>query len=179
MALVRHLMVIPVLFLVLAGCNGNSTSGPTVDEPGKDPQIEEPQYDRPATLQAEDAPIKNGGREIPRSNAEGAAVWHLDKNQEIGFPFANLAAANWQITVRYSNDDTGTLDLLRVYVDGAQVGFYKTRSTGTAGNGWNVFTVSPSVALGMIGGAKTITLRLTASDGYGIDIDSVTFTTLP
>jgi len=156
-----------------AGCSGDSATAPTPP-----PEVEQPQLERPATLQAEAAPIRNGGQAIARGNAEGVTVWHLDRNQEIAFPFSRLAPGSFFLSVRYSNDDTGKGDLVKVLVNGVETGAFKMRDTGGSGPGagWNRFAVTPTIPLGRLEGAKTITLRLTASDGWGVDLDSVTFT---
>ena len=129
----------------------------------------------PGTFQAESATVKTAGRSISRSNAEGAAVWHLDTGGEVSYTFSDIPQGTYSVAVRYSNDDTGSGDTIAVFVDGEQAEKFKTSDTGSGGSGWNVFVYSAGIALGTLSGTQTIAFRLLSSDGYGVDLDSFTF----
>lgn len=75
---------------------------------------------------------------------------------------------------RHSNDDTGSLDSVAVYVNNVLKGSIPTIDTGNGGAGWNVFTQSVALALGTLGpGPLTIRLQLAAHDGFGVEIDRI------
>jgi hypothetical protein len=131
----------------------------------------------PGTLQAENATSKTGGRAIPRSNAEGETVWHLDLDQELSFVLDGVAPADYEVAIRHSNDDLGAGDTLTLLVNGVKVGAIHAADTGTQGHGydWDTFVVTVPVSLGSLGGRCVITCRLTSTDGYGVDVDTLVF----
>ena len=66
--------------------------------------------------EAEDTPTGIGGIKLSRTNSSGGAVWHLNNigdkaNYVIRLPDG---AGNYKLLVRYSNDDTGIGDDIRV-----------------------------------------------------------------
>ena len=81
---------------------------------------------------------------------------------------------NYSLSFRHSNDDTGALDAVHVYVNNVLKGGIPTIDTGDGGYGWNVFTQSVALALGPLGpGPQTIRLQLAEHDGYGVEIDRI------
>lgn len=165
----KALMIIGGLCLVI-GCT-NSGTAPTRTH-------EVPQNVLPSNLQAENATTKTGGHAISRSNAEGQAVWHLENGDEISYSFIDLSPKTYTVVTKYSNDDTGGGDRLSILVNGVESGFFRTADTGDDGAGWNVFISSSPIPLGRLEGAGTISFHLTASDGYGVDLDAFTFTAI-
>ena len=84
------------------------------------------------------------------------------------------------LRVRYSNDDAGPGDDVLVKVNGkrkARFHAVNTRGPKTKlGDGWNVFTNSPDMAIGQLEqGENTVALILENSDGYGVEIDRLDF----
>ena len=128
-----------------------------------------------------------GGR-IIRGNASGGfnllasadtdgGVWHLNSpGQEARYRLAVGAAGLYEVRFRYSNDDTGALDQIQVLVNGEQVGAFTTADT----DNWNQFTQTAWIPLGeLLPSNFDLTVRLAATDGFGIDFDTLTLRSAP
>lgn len=137
----------------------------------------------PLCAKPEDAPLGTGGPSIARSNASGSHVWHLDVGEEASYVIPVAVTSNYTLVVRYSNDDVGVGDEVKVLVEGRVVGTFHTQDTrngGCTGCGWNVFVDSSTLPLGTLpAGQRTITLRLETTDGFGVDIDRLTLLPVP
>jgi hypothetical protein len=111
-----------------------------------------------------------------RSNASGGqTVWlHAGESRKIVFDLA--VGASYEVRVRYSNDNDGPLETVTVTVDGAPVGDFQAQDTGDFGNGWNVFLSSGSIGVvDLSAGSHAVTLSVTGGDGFGVEIDDVSF----
>jgi hypothetical protein len=85
---------------------------------------------------------------------------------------------NYELVFRYSNDDTGVGDTVAIAVNGTNLSSVKTLNTRspaqTVGAGWNSFAISNRIQLGRLEkGINTISLTLIDSDGFGLEIDSI------
>jgi hypothetical protein len=109
------------------------------------------------------------GNPIPRTNAGGDTVWHLqDVGDEVSYTIEIFNPVNYDLTLRYSNFDSGVGDTISILVDGAVAASFDTQQT----NDWNVFVESPLITLGNLSaGEHLIEIRLDATDGNGIDLD--------
>lgn len=114
----------------------------------------------------------------PRSNASNQqTLWVNQVGGEASWEIIIPATGDYSLVVRYSNDDTGVLDDISVRVNGSQVGGFESEDTGSGGSGWNVFVESPAIPLGQLAaGTVTLSLRLDAHDGFGIEYDLLTLT---
>ena len=125
------------------------------------------------------------GTNINRSAASGALAGmgyaHLLLPGETAeYNAAIESTGNYALRVRYSNDDAGPGDDVLVKVNGKRKARFhaaNTRGPETKlGDGWNVFTQSPDMAIGRLGeGINAVSLILENSDGYGVEIDRLDF----
>jgi hypothetical protein len=110
-----------------------------------------------------------------RSRASGALTVHLAPGQRRQWTFKVPAQpSNYAILVTYSNDNPGDTEVLRVEVDGDEIGAVRAQDTGDDGEGWNVFVADPAGALMLRPGTHTVTVQSTGGDGC-IEIDMITF----
>lgn len=102
-------------------------------------------------------------------------IWINGTGDEVFWVFEIPHSGDYSLVVRYSNSDTGNLDSISISVDSVEVGQFESTNTGAGGVGWNIFTTSPSISLGILNkGPKTISLRLDEQDGFGIEYDKLT-----
>ena len=130
--------------------------------------------------EAEDTPTGIGGIKLSRTNSSGGAVWHLNNigdkaNYVIRLPDG---AGNYKLLVRYSNDDTGIGDDIRVCVNNCinnnDYSFHtqNTRSPGVnLGDGWDLFVNTPVIHLKNLPADSVVTFELVSTDGFGVDLD--------
>lgn len=112
---------------------------------------------------------------ISRSQASGGAVWHLENLDDSVTYLINLTVpGSYELRLRYSNDDTGFGDRLRISTPSRNE-VLVTQDTGSGGQGWNNFVESPRIFLGeYTPGFLWIRLTLEETDGYGVDLDRLT-----
>ena len=112
----------------------------------------------------------------PRGAASGLrTVWlHSGESRSltVNLPRSCSSAA----TVTYSNDNNGALESVGLLIDGQSVGIFAAQDTGNYGSGWNVFLTSePLGPVTLAPGPHLLALTVSDGDGYGVEIDKVTF----
>lgn len=129
----------------------------------------------PIMIQAETAKQTTGCKLIPRSKAVGKKVLHMDTSASAVLILQVEHDGEYEAIVRYSNDDSGDLDTLALYLDGQKADSWQTEDTGDGGEGWNIFVESEPVPLGQVSkGRHELRLELENSDGWGVDVDCLT-----
>ena len=110
-----------------------------------------------------------------RGNASGGKTIQLDAGEVRTLSFVLDTTANYQIFIRYSNDNNnlGPLDNLRLAIDGTLIGSFMAMDTGDNGDGWNIFLTTPNVSVPLELGAHNITITVAGGDGGGVEIDQV------
>jgi exo-beta-1,3-glucanase (GH17 family) len=117
------------------------------------------------------------GNGIPRGNASGDRVWHLNNvTDATTYTLAVGASGIYRVKFRYSNSDTGVFDTVQVSVNGNPVSSFTTVHTGD----WNEFTETDWLPLGeLLPGTFELTLTLASTDGFGIDFDTISLSSSP
>lgn len=115
------------------------------------------------------------GTNMPRGNASGGLTVQLDdgefRTMSINLPYNT----EYQLVVRYSNDNFGPLENVTVSVDGVPVGNFAAQDTGDFGAGWDVFVDSSLLGPLTLGpGLHQVTISVSGGDGGGIELDKVT-----
>lgn len=85
------------------------------------------------------------GINMPRSEALGKVTRWLHAGEKIVFPVAigtHDLNATYRLTVRYSNDNFGSLEKVMVRYDDQEVGQFAAQDTGNYGEGWNRFVIT-------------------------------------
>jgi hypothetical protein len=129
-----------LVFIPACGGGGGSSSGgggQATGYSGNEPRI---------ILEAEDG--SGAGQKMPRSNASGQTTVLLNSNETRTVSFTvkpGSTAANYNIRIRYSNDNFGPTETVSLSFDGNTVGQFSSQSTGTFGQGWNSFTESSNM----------------------------------
>jgi hypothetical protein len=123
--------------------------------------------------EAEDSPIGTDGVSSRRAHASGSFTWYLQTNETMAtYDITLLQTGSYHLAVRYSNDDLGTGDVVRILVNEEDRASFRTEDTGEGGYGWDKFVLSPLLPLGVLTGDTTrITLRVDESDGHGVEFD--------
>lgn len=113
-----------------------------------------------------------------RSNAsEGQTRWLTGQTLNLLF---STAGGSHEVRVRYSNDNFGPSEQVRVRIDGQLVGSFLAEDTGDFGDGWNSFRTSPPLGpITLAAGQYTLTIDYTGGDDNGIEIDRVDLETGP
>jgi hypothetical protein len=114
-----------------------------------------------------------------RSAASGGRTVLLHAGESRALPLQLADGGPYDIAVRYSND--GPADTVQVSVDGVPVGGFTTQDTrppgGMPGDGWNVFLATgPLGRLLLQPGPHTVTIQVSQSDPFGVEIDQVSAT---
>ncbi len=153
--------LLPVLAM---GCG--QTTSPTAPSPAATP---------PAQAIALEAEAGSGdGDLLHRSRASGTLTIHLAPGQRRRWTFEVVAQpSTYAILVRYSNDNPGETEVLRVEVDGEIIGTLRAEDTGDDGEGWNVFVADTAGVSMLRAGTHTVTVESTGGDGC-IEIDMIT-----
>jgi len=114
-----------------------------------------------------------------RSNASNnKTVYLLTTGGELNWSIPIEVAGEYEVVIRYSNDDTGALDDVSIRINGNYIDTFTSKDTGNDGHGWNIFTETSTINLGFLStGTKTFSLKLDRQDGYGIEFDKITFST--
>jgi hypothetical protein len=116
---------------------------------------------------------------VQRPSASGGATRLLKGGEECTLSFETGGAATYSISVSYSNDSVGPGEIVRISVDGTEVGQFEATATGTSGNetgpGWDVFTSTQlSGTAELEPGSHEITIIVEDGDDLGVEIDTVT-----
>ena len=109
-----------------------------------------------------------------RENAEDQTTILLFKDEELHILFTLPNDAVLQVMdVKYSND--GESDVISLHVDDEDIGEFKTASYHAWGKKWNIFESSGPIGTPqhMDAGEHRLTLKVTDSDRYGIEIDYI------
>ena len=104
-------------------------------------------------------------------------MWHLvSAGDQVSYSIPVEVPGEYALSVRYSNDDLGQGDSVKVSVDGTNVGDFTSTDT----NNWNQFVESPEIQLGQLNaGVAHLTLQLMTTDGFGIDFDRFKLVLVP
>jgi hypothetical protein len=124
------------------------------------------------TLEGEEG--SGPGREMMRSNASGSQTALLYSGESQSFQFDLPAEATYQVMVRYSNDNYGSPETVRISVDGNLAGQFQALDTGDFGYGWNVFEESQAGTITLETGQHSLAVTVMGGDGYGVEIDKIT-----
>jgi hypothetical protein len=114
------------------------------------------------------------GEVMQREAASQQLTRWLHTGESVRFKFKLPAAARYQLSIRYSNDNFGPLEEVRLRIDGGSRMRFFAKDTGNYGAGWNIFervTIPGSVTLRQ--GAHTLTIAVGGGDGYGVEIDRI------
>ena len=120
--------------------------------------------------------ISGNGMNKPRSQASGQTTRYIStEGDQLVYEIEVDQADEIWTMVFYSNDNFGNPDQLIIDVDGAIVDTIFTEDTGDFGAGWNIFTSTRAISLGVLSeGTHTITLELIDSNA-GVEIDVIHF----
>lgn len=114
------------------------------------------------------------GQVMPRSRACGESTIWLHAGESRTFSFNLGVGARYSLNMRYSNDNDGPSETIRVALDGVSVGQFVAQDTGDNGRGWNVFVWSDIVGVAALSlGHHEVVLSVTGGDGFGVEIDVV------
>jgi hypothetical protein len=129
---------------------------------------------QPIALQGEEG--EANGPVMPRGAASNERTRLLHAGQTLRFRFPLLEGRRYRsIIVRYSNDNFGAREQLKVSVDRQLRAQFAAEDTGDGGRGWNVFREKRVQApLSLKQGSHTLSIAVSGGDGYGVEIDSVT-----
>lgn len=115
---------------------------------------------------------ETGAPRQTRSRATGGITADLLAGASISAEVEFPASAHYEAVIVYSNDTEP--DKVEVVVNGVARGSFFSLSTGSFGDGWNVFT-NAVVDLGVIeAGRHPILLRLASATSDKIEIDTIT-----
>lgn len=129
----------------------------------------------PAMFVAEAEQGSGDGSPAFRGNASAGETVQLDAGESRTVGITVDAAADYDVTVRYSNDNFGPLETITIVVDGTVAGAFLAQDTGNGGAGWNVFvegTLTAAVPLGP--GPHTVEVQVSGGDGLGVELDTIT-----
>lgn len=125
---------------------------------------------RPQRLALEGESARGGGEVMSRGNASNDATLLLRSGESAALRFLSSGAAFYLLRVRYSNDNFGPLETVRLALDRAPVGELAPRDTGD----WNRFAGSHPLGPVQIGGGQhRLRIAVSGGDGYGVEIDRV------
>jgi cytoskeletal protein RodZ len=139
--------------------------------------------DNPSTeidLQAESG--ANGNPVMSRTQASGGQTVLLKTDGSVVLPFDLRTPGLYKLAVRYSTDGPGVRsEQVDVAVDGHPAGQFEAQNTRTTqqdpGGGWDSFVTSPAFGpINLSRDSHTVTVKVSAGDRYGIEIDEVTLT---
>lgn len=134
----------------------------------------------PAKLVLEAERARGAGQVMQRKHASGERTVQLDAGERLILPFRLGGPGRYIVSVRYSNDndDTKPTETIGVRLDGALLGKFRPKDTGSGGFGWDVFHKTAAVGKPMMlkAGAHKLKLTVTDGDGFGVEIDVATLT---
>jgi hypothetical protein len=113
---------------------------------------------------------------MPRGAASNELTMLFHAGQALRFEFSLAEGRRYRsIVVRYSNDNYGPLEQLKVYVDHKLRDQFAAQDTGDFGRGWNIFREDRVQApLSLKQGSHTLGITVSGGDGFGVEIDSMT-----
>ncbi|MCA9963484.1 MAG: VCBS repeat-containing protein [Anaerolineales bacterium] len=129
-------------------------------------------------LQAESG--TGDGAIMQRGNAWNHLTVQLNNGESRMLSLSQTSTENQApFAVRYSNDNSGSSETVSLAIDGVEFGSFLAEDTGDGGFGWNIFKMSPVITLEqLMPGEHQLSLSVSGGDGYGIEIDAVTYCTL-
>ena len=86
---------------------------------------------------------------------------------------------NYTVSVRYSNDNYGPLEVVSVSIDDELLGQFTAQDTGDGGDGWYVFVTDAISNRVLEPGTHEILVSISGGDGGGIEIDCITLEARP
>lgn len=113
---------------------------------------------------------------MSRSQASGESTIHLSQGERRVLPFEVRRDGRYVVRVRHSNDndDSRPSEQVKVSIDGATVGSFIARDTGSYGSGWDVFRSSGAIgSVELTRGRHRAVVKAFGGDGYGVEIDFV------
>jgi len=119
------------------------------------------------------------GQIMPRSEASGQQTVWLHAGETRRLTLTVPISTTYTFALRYSNDNANNSpsEVLRVTVDGRDVGQVTAWDTGGAGLGWNVFVLSGVVgSASLTPGAHQVAVLVSGGDGFGTELDAVVVT---
>ncbi len=126
--------------------------------------------------------LGNGAR-YERSNAsEYNHSVRLFQGDTLIVPADLPESGNYQLFIRYSNDNYGPLEEISVKLDDNEILRFEAQDTGDGGNGWNYFRLSSmSETIELLEKEHTVQVTVTeeSGDGDGVEIDTVFFLPVP
>ena len=130
-------------------------------------------------IQLEAETAEGDGTVMERSGASGGFTRQLKSGDECTLSFETGGAASYTIEVSYSNDSVGPGEIVRILVDGDEVGRFEAEATGTSGNetgpGWDVFnSIQLPDTIALEPGTHEITIIVEDGDDLGVEIDTMT-----
>lgn len=109
-----------------------------------------------------------------RGNASGGMTVHLDSGQTRTTIFDAPFKTDYEISVRYSNNNFGPLETVSVSVDGQFLASFSAEDTGDLGAGWDIFAeTGPLRSVTLLPGLHEISVTVSGGDGFGIDVDQI------
>lgn len=119
---------------------------------------------------------RGDGQVMTRSAASGGQTVLLRDGESRTLSVKVPERAQYGLNVRYSNDNSGPLEVVDVSVDGALVGQFSPKDTGDRGEGWNIFEESEVIGpLDLPPGDHQLTLAIRDGDGFGVELDVARF----
>jgi hypothetical protein len=118
------------------------------------------------------------GQTMSRSNASSqSTIWlHAGESRSYSVDFDSTLP--YSLTIRYSNDNFGPLEVVTVYLDGGALTSFQPSDTGDGGHGWNVFYTANLGPFSISPGSHTLSVQVSDGDGYGVELDKFTFNTV-
>ncbi|MFN8163408.1 MAG: hypothetical protein U0R26_06170 [Solirubrobacterales bacterium] len=107
---------------------------------------------------------------MSRGNASNDATLLFESGEPAVLRFLSGSVGSYLIRVRYSNDNFGPLESVRLALDGAPIGEFAARDSGD----WNRFEGSHPLGPVRVGrGPHRLGIAVSGGDGYGVEIDRV------
>ncbi|QKS28197.1 MAG: hypothetical protein HT579_04150 [Candidatus Accumulibacter similis] len=131
--------------------------------------------ERPAPTEVVTIEGESGSRGyvMVRSAASGTRTLRLAAGQSMNRDFRVSGGGRFVLTIRYSNDNFGPSEVLKVKLDGRPIGSFTATDTGDYGHGWNQFATSPQLGpIDINDGSHTLTIDVVGGSN-GIEIDFI------
>lgn len=119
---------------------------------------------------------RGDGSPMSRSNASGSQTVLLLATESHTLDFTSPYTGDGHLSVRYSNDNFGSLETVALRLDGQLIGSFPAQDTGDFGLGWNQFSNSPQFGpLDLAPGPHSLVISVSGGDGFGVEIDQARF----
>ncbi|MBI4649970.1 hypothetical protein HY745_01490 [Candidatus Desantisbacteria bacterium] len=116
----------------------------------------------------------SNGQIMSRSNASEQKTVLLKIYESCNVSFKLDVPARYSFDIKYSNDNYGPLETVKILVDGNELGQFIAQDTGDSGYGWNIFeSASSIITVDFTASNHNITLIPYDGDGYGVEIDNI------